>query len=130
MKLGLQGITFVVSSGDYGVAGNGGRCCTYEGYSGGWLNGAGAGGAFNPSFPGTCPYITSVGAIRSSLAQQLPLRKWHARQSFILVEASAITLLCRVIRRLLWEHISRATSRVILLFSMDSSLACMAELTA
>jgi len=26
MKLGLQGVTFVYSSGDYGVAGNGGAC--------------------------------------------------------------------------------------------------------
>jgi tripeptidyl-peptidase-1 len=64
MKLGLQNVTVVVSSGDYGVAGNSGRCSTFEGFSGGWLNGAGAGGVFNPSFPGTCPYITSVGATR------------------------------------------------------------------
>ena len=62
MKLGLQDVTIVVSSGDYGVAGNGGRRCTFEGCSGGWLNGAGAGDTFNPSFPSTCPYITSVGA--------------------------------------------------------------------
>jgi tripeptidyl-peptidase-1 len=26
MKLGLQGVTFLYSSGDYGVAGNGGQC--------------------------------------------------------------------------------------------------------
>lgn len=26
MKLGLQGVTFLFSSGDYGVAGNGGQC--------------------------------------------------------------------------------------------------------
>ncbi|APA09411.1 hypothetical protein sscle_05g041810 [Sclerotinia sclerotiorum 1980 UF-70] len=48
LKLGLQGVTILYSSGDYGVAGNGGEC--------------GAGNAFSPSFPGTCPYITSVGA--------------------------------------------------------------------
>ncbi|KAH7883232.1 peptidase S8/S53 domain-containing protein [Phlebopus sp. FC_14] len=55
-KLGLMGITILYSSGDYGVAGNGGLC----------LNAAGGqtkgGKIFNPSFPGTCPYITSVGA--------------------------------------------------------------------
>lgn len=49
MKLGLMGTTFVFSSGDYGVAGNGGNC----------LNG---GTTFNPAFPSTCPYITSIGA--------------------------------------------------------------------
>lgn len=62
MKLGLQGVTIVVSSGDFGVAGNGNKCCTYQGCAGGYLNAAGAAGAFNPSFPGTCPYITSIGA--------------------------------------------------------------------
>lgn len=57
-KLGLAGTTFVFSSGDYGVAGNGGQCIdpktgTYnDGYD----------GIFNPSFPGGCPYILSVGA--------------------------------------------------------------------
>jgi tripeptidyl-peptidase-1 len=52
MKLGLMGITILFSSGDYGVAGEGGDC-------------RGANGIFDvfqPSFPGTCPYITSVGA--------------------------------------------------------------------
>ncbi|KAB8304299.1 hypothetical protein EYC80_003711 [Monilinia laxa] len=48
LKLGLQGVTILYSSGDYGVAGNGGVC--------------GANNSFNPSFPGTCPYITAVGA--------------------------------------------------------------------
>jgi tripeptidyl-peptidase-1 len=62
MKLGLQGVTVVYSSGDYGVAGNGNECCTYIGCATGHLNSAGTGGAFNPSFPSTCPYVTSVGA--------------------------------------------------------------------
>ncbi|KAM3086466.1 hypothetical protein ACMFMF_000415 [Clarireedia jacksonii] len=48
LKLGLQGVTVLYSSGDYGVAGNGGLCIT--------------GNKFNPSFPGTCPYVTAVGA--------------------------------------------------------------------
>lgn len=57
MKLGLQGTTFFYSSGDYGVAGNGGQCIAANGsYN------DGTSGRFNPSFPGTCPYITSVGA--------------------------------------------------------------------
>ncbi|CAO1639400.1 unnamed protein product [Sympodiomycopsis kandeliae] len=47
-KLGLQGKTFVFSSGDYGVAGNSGVCSPNN--------------VFNPGFPATCPYILSVGA--------------------------------------------------------------------
>lgn len=53
MKLGMAGTTILYSRGDYGVAGNGGQCCTQAKC---------AGGTFNPSFPGTCPYVTSVGA--------------------------------------------------------------------
>lgn len=57
MKLGLQGTTILYSSGDYGVAGNGGQCIAANGsYN------DGTSGRFNPSFPGTCPYVTSVGA--------------------------------------------------------------------
>lgn len=58
MKLGLQGVSVVYSSGDFGVAGNGGRCI--DATTGAYNNGST--GIFNPSFPGTCPYITSVGA--------------------------------------------------------------------
>lgn len=55
-KLGLMGMTILYSSGDDGVAGNGDLCLE--------ANGTQAVGAprFNPSFPGTCPYVTSVGA--------------------------------------------------------------------
>lgn len=47
-KLGLMGTTFVFSSGDYGVAGNGDKC--------------GKGGRFSPEFPASCPYVLAVGA--------------------------------------------------------------------
>ena len=57
-KLGIQGTTILYSSGDYGVAGNGGQCI--DPVTGQYNNGSS--GIFNPSFPGTCPYITSVGA--------------------------------------------------------------------
>ncbi|GAB7357268.1 hypothetical protein MBLNU459_g8240t2 [Dothideomycetes sp. NU459] len=57
MKLGLLGTTFLYSSGDYGVAGNGGQCLNANG-----TYNNGSSGRFNPSFPGTCPYILSVGA--------------------------------------------------------------------
>ncbi|KAG4433305.1 hypothetical protein IFR05_011202 [Cadophora sp. M221] len=58
MKLGLQGVTFLYSSGDYGVAGNGGQCIDP---ATGMYNNGGS-GMFNPAFPSTCPYVTSVGA--------------------------------------------------------------------
>ena len=57
MKLGLQGTTFLYSSGDFGVAGNGGECISRNG-----TFNSGTGGVFNPSFPPTCPYVTAVGA--------------------------------------------------------------------
>ncbi|KZO99718.1 subtilisin-like protein [Calocera viscosa TUFC12733] len=56
LKLGLQGVSILYSSGDYGVAGNDGECLNADGtYSYDGIR-------FNPSFPGTCPYMTSVGA--------------------------------------------------------------------
>ena len=58
MKLGLMGVSVLYSSGDSGVAGGGNECI---GRNGSYINGT-LGGQFNPSFPGTCPYITSVGA--------------------------------------------------------------------
>ncbi len=58
MKLGLQGVTILYSSGDFGVAGNGNTCI--DAATGAYNNGSS--GLFNPSFPGTCPYVTSVGA--------------------------------------------------------------------
>ncbi len=57
MKLGLQGTTILYSSGDNGVAGNGGVCIAPDG-----TYNDGTSGRFNPSFPPTCPYVTAVGA--------------------------------------------------------------------
>lgn len=57
-KLGLAGTTILYSSGDYGVAGNRGQCI--DPVTGAYNNGTS--GKFNPSFPGGCPYVTSVGA--------------------------------------------------------------------
>lgn len=55
MKLGLQGISVLVSSGDSGVQGRGGdptpgNCLGTDNK------------VFAPQFPATCPYITAVGA--------------------------------------------------------------------
>lgn len=55
-KLGLMGVTVLFSSGDNGVAGNGGTCLTRNGSE------SAQGKRFNPTFPSTCPYVTSVGA--------------------------------------------------------------------
>lgn len=54
MKLGMQGVSIVVASGDSGVAGAAG-----DTNSDGCL---GTGQIFSPDFPATCPYITTVGA--------------------------------------------------------------------
>lgn len=52
-KLGLQGVTILYSSGDDGVAGNGGACIGPNGQENN-----GTSGMFNPSFPGGCPFVT------------------------------------------------------------------------
>ncbi|KAH8797933.1 peptidase S8/S53 domain-containing protein [Xylogone sp. PMI_703] len=63
MKLGLAGSTILYSSGDAGVAGQLGQCCSRAGCAGGSLTGQNANsGTFNPTWPGTCPFVTSVGA--------------------------------------------------------------------
>lgn len=54
MKLGMQGVSILVASGDSGVAGPAG-----DGSDNGCLNG---GTVFSPDFPATCPYLTTVGA--------------------------------------------------------------------
>ncbi|CAJ2503639.1 Uu.00g110330.m01.CDS01 [Anthostomella pinea] len=58
LKLGLLGTTVLYSSGASGVAGNGGACIDEE--TGAYNDGTS--GRFNPTFPSSCPYITSVGA--------------------------------------------------------------------
>ncbi|KAF7291889.1 Subtilisin-like protein [Mycena indigotica] len=55
-KLGLMGVTVLYSSGDNGAAGNGGLCLNPDGSQ------TSGGRIFNPSFPSTCPFVTSVGA--------------------------------------------------------------------
>ena len=54
MKLGMQGVSVVLASGDYGVGGPSG-----DDNTDGCL---GTGQIFSPDFPATCPYITTVGA--------------------------------------------------------------------
>ncbi|KAJ5175794.1 Tripeptidyl-peptidase sed1 [Penicillium canariense] len=55
MKLGMQGVSVVVASGDSGVAGRGGDPTP--------SNCLGADGTvFAPDFPASCPYLTAVGA--------------------------------------------------------------------
>jgi tripeptidyl-peptidase-1 len=55
MKLGLQGHSIMIASGDYGVASFPG-----DGGANGCLGPEGA--IFNPQYPSNCPYVTSVGA--------------------------------------------------------------------
>ncbi|EED18810.1 protease S8 tripeptidyl peptidase I, putative [Talaromyces stipitatus ATCC 10500] len=61
LKLGLQGHTILVASGDYGVASFPGSNGDAEGcLSSGTMNGT----IYNPDYPAGCPYITAVGATR------------------------------------------------------------------
>ncbi|KAF8879106.1 subtilisin-like protein [Gymnopilus junonius] len=55
-KLGLMGTTVFHSSGDNGVAGNGGICLNAQ------LQPIENGTVFNPGFPASCPFVTAVGA--------------------------------------------------------------------
>ncbi|KAG0699469.1 peptidase S8/S53 domain-containing protein [Suillus ampliporus] len=64
-KLGLMGVTILYSSGDYGVEGNGETCLNPDG------NQTTDGKIFNPTFPSTCPYVTSVGATQVSPGQSV-----------------------------------------------------------
>ncbi|CEJ94487.1 hypothetical protein VHEMI10013 [[Torrubiella] hemipterigena] len=57
MKLGLQGTTVVVASGDAGVAGRHGDGCINGGSDRHHHN-----TVFNPAMPASCPYVTSVGS--------------------------------------------------------------------
>ncbi|KAI0329253.1 subtilisin-like protein [Cubamyces sp. BRFM 1775] len=56
-KLGLMGVTILVSTSDFGVSGRFGVCLDPTGAPPS-LNGT----TFAPSFPCSCPYVTSVGA--------------------------------------------------------------------
>jgi tripeptidyl-peptidase-1 len=64
LKLGLMGTSFLVSSGDNGVAGNGDQCIDPSdrrpGANASYTDGSS--GIFNPMFPAVCPYVTAVGA--------------------------------------------------------------------
>ena len=62
MKLGLQGVSILFGSGDSGVANayNTGEAKTCVDVEQGYVTPSGK--QFSPSFPGNCPYITTVGA--------------------------------------------------------------------
>jgi tripeptidyl-peptidase-1 len=60
MKLGLQGVTVVYSSGDSGVSNQGG-CIRPDKVPNGTGTTANP-GAFSPGFPAACPYVPTVGA--------------------------------------------------------------------
>ena len=55
LKLGLMGTTIVVSVSDHGTASGGGSFCIHD------RTGNAPGGRFSPTFPSSCPWVTSVG---------------------------------------------------------------------
>ena len=57
MKLGLQGVSIVAFSGDFGVGGMPG-----DDSANGCLGKGPNGTIFSPAFPASCPYLTTVGA--------------------------------------------------------------------
>ena len=59
LKLGLQGVSVIYASGDSGVS-NAGTCIVPSGYNSTDVNQSL--GAFSPTFPASCPYVTTVGA--------------------------------------------------------------------
>ena len=71
MKLALQGTTFVVSSGDFGVSAhpqgetNGCATKTEHGINANAVDGS----IFSPSFPASCPAVLSVGATQLSAGE-------------------------------------------------------------
>jgi len=76
MKLGLQGVSVIYSSGDSGVS-NRGECI----YPSSITNSTEIDeypGAFSPSFPAACPYITSVGATQVCLISSSLLKTYLA----------------------------------------------------
>ncbi|KAJ4856853.1 pro-kumamolisin, activation domain-containing protein [Trichoderma breve] len=63
LKLGLQGTTVLVSSGDYGAA-----MPPHEDSASGCLSGSGQNQTiYNPGNPVSCPYLTAVGAMQTNL---------------------------------------------------------------
>lgn len=63
MKLGLQGVSVLYSSGDFGVGGNGGNCISPT--TGAYQNANASNGIFNPYVAQTLPsYIANVNTIK------------------------------------------------------------------
>lgn len=65
MKLGLQGVSVIYASGDSGVS-NRGECIAPANGTGQYDNT----GAFSPSYPASCPWLTSVGATQVRFQHQ------------------------------------------------------------
>ena len=64
LKLGLMGTTTVVSVSDHGTASGSGAFCIDD------RTGNATGGKFSPTFPSSCPWVTSVGGTQMLPQQQ------------------------------------------------------------
>jgi tripeptidyl-peptidase-1 len=83
LKLGLQGVSVIVSTGDFGVAGQSNLCI--DPITG---QANGSTGHFNPTFPATCPYVTSVGG--SQLGANASISDSNQETAFYQVSSSII----------------------------------------
>lgn len=79
MKLGLQGVSVVISSGDYGVASYAGDINAVDGCLG---TGGRTGTIFNPSSQASCPYALAVGATSLNPSGNSTQMIEHAAQRF------------------------------------------------
>ncbi|KAH7006737.1 peptidase S8/S53 domain-containing protein [Fusarium venenatum] len=70
LKLGLMGTTVIVSVSDHGTASEGGAFCIDD------KMGNGTSGRFSPTFPASCPWVTSVGGTQMlySSAPRIPIK--------------------------------------------------------
>ena len=87
-QISLTGVTFVVSSGDHGVAyGSQEQCLSSDGS----LLSDSTNGTFLGQFPASCPYVTAVGATQLPKNQTVSFRP-HCRDHSIFLTDSRFTM--------------------------------------
>lgn len=99
MKLGLQGVTSVVASGDYGVASaiwrvldnNGCIVAGERARSRSWDDEFEDGTVFSPDYPSSCPYVLSVGGTQLPQHQNVSNPESAMQRTFEDMEYNGVT---------------------------------------